>query len=61
MRSIILAAIASVSLSASAAAFDLSPGAPFPEISLPQTKGGELANISAFHGKKLMLHLFASW
>jgi len=45
----------------SAPAFDLKPGSAFPLIPLPTTHGEKLTGITDFRGKKLMLHLFASW
>ena len=42
-------------------AISLKPGDRFPEIEFPPIEGGEGVAISSFAGKKLMLHLFASW
>ena len=53
--------IASLSLLASAAGFELKPGAAFPEIPLPTIAGGEPQSIADFRGQKLVLHVFASW
>ena len=35
-------------------------GAPFPELSLP-TLDGERLSIRDFRGRKVLLHVFASW
>ena len=42
-------------------AVSLKPGDRFPEIEFPPIAGGEGVTVSSFGGKKLMLHLFASW
>ena len=39
----------------------LEVGQPFPDFPLPRLDDGEPSSISAFHGKKTILHLFASW
>ena len=36
-------------------------GQPFPDFPLPRLDNGEPGSISAFRGKKIILHLFASW
>ena len=43
------------------AAYDLSPGKPFPPISLPSINGSGKIDLREHLGDKLMLHLFASW
>lgn len=43
------------------AADDLSPGKPFPPISLPSINGSGKVDLREQLGDKLMLHLFASW
>ena len=40
---------------------DLRVGQYFPAIFLPSLGGGKLRSISSFRGKKLILHVFASW
>ncbi|MHB8522077.1 MAG: TlpA family protein disulfide reductase [Limisphaerales bacterium] len=40
---------------------ELKPGQPFPELVLPKLADGQPGTISEFRGKKLILHLFASW
>jgi hypothetical protein len=42
-------------------AFSLKSGDHFPGIPFPPIEGGDEVNVSSFAGKKLMLHLFASW
>jgi hypothetical protein len=37
------------------------PGQKFPEIVLPSLKDGQPMSITQFRGKKLILHIFASW
>lgn len=40
----------------------LAPGQPFPILNLPLCKDeAETTTIEEFRGRKLMLHLFASW
>ncbi len=36
-------------------------GQPFPELVLPRLGGGSPASIAEFRGRRLMLHVFASW
>lgn len=36
-------------------------GQPFPDIVLPKLSDGKPGAISQFRGKKLLLHIFASW
>jgi hypothetical protein len=40
---------------------ELKPGQPFPDIVLPTLADGKPGAISQFRGKKLILHIFASW
>ena len=42
-------------------AFSLKTGTNFPDIQFPPIEGGEAVGVSSFAGKKLILHLFASW
>ena len=39
----------------------LEVGGQFPDILLPRLDDGEPSSISAFRGKRTILHLFASW
>ena len=39
----------------------LGSGQMFPDIHLPDLASGKLQSISSFRGKKLLLHIFASW
>jgi len=34
---------------------------PFPDLTLPSLDGGKPLSISDFRGKKVVLHVFASW
>ncbi|MCH9001116.1 MAG: hypothetical protein IIC02_00960 [Planctomycetes bacterium] len=36
-------------------------GQPFPELVLPALKDGSPASIAMYRGKKVVLHIFASW
>ncbi len=36
-------------------------GQPFPAIALPALEDGRPASLADFRGKKLLLHVFASW
>lgn len=36
-------------------------GAPFPNVVLPSLKDGRPMSIADFRGKKVILHIFASW
>ena len=36
-------------------------GQPFPAITLPALEDGRPASLADFRGKKLLLHVFASW
>ncbi len=36
-------------------------GEPFPNIVLPSLENGQPASMTQFRGKKLILHIFASW
>lgn len=36
-------------------------GTPFPTISLPSLEDGRPASIADFRGRKVILHVFASW
>ena len=40
---------------------EFKPGQPFPDIVLPRLADGKPGAISDFVGKKLILHIFASW
>ena len=50
-----------VAHSASAAPPDLTVGKPFPNLALPALNGARAMSISDFRGKKVILHVFASW
>ena len=36
-------------------------GEPFPDLKLPSLDDGAPLSVSAFRGKKIILHVFASW
>ncbi len=36
-------------------------GQPFPELSFPSLDSGRRASLADFRGKKMLLHIFASW
>ena len=36
-------------------------GQPFPDLVLPSVDDGKPTSISAYRGKKVLLHIFASW
>jgi hypothetical protein len=36
-------------------------GRPFPEVALPTLDGAGQRSITSFRGKKIVLHVFASW
>lgn len=36
-------------------------GEPFPAVALPALEGGTPSSIADFRGKKVILHVFASW
>lgn len=36
-------------------------GQPFPDLRFPALADGKLTSISAFRGKKTIVHIFASW
>jgi len=39
----------------------LEVGKRFPEIRFPLLEGGGLSSVAAFRGRKLVLHIWASW
>ena len=57
------ALIAAAALSSASGAFDLRTGNSFPDLPLPVAgqEAGELMSVADFEGRKLVLHLFASW
>jgi hypothetical protein len=60
-RQLVSAILVSASICSGGAAYDLSPGKPFPPLSLPSISDSEKIDFSEQLGEKLMLHLFASW
>jgi peroxiredoxin len=36
-------------------------GEPFPVVALPAAKDGQPMSVNDFRGRKMLLHLFASW
>jgi hypothetical protein len=55
------AALASVTFPAPGRAQGLAEGSPFPEIRLPSLENAAPMSIRDFRGKKVVLHIFASW
>ena len=53
--------LASILCAAGAGAADLRVGQPFPDIHFPTLSGGKLRSVASFRGRKLVLHVFASW
>jgi len=43
------------------ASAELAPGQPFPGLALPSLDGGKPLSIEDFRGRKIALHVFASW
>ncbi len=62
-KAILLAISVSVALGtgASAQSPQFEVGQPFPDIVLPSLEDGRPTSIADFRGKKLILHVFASW
>jgi hypothetical protein len=52
-------AIGGVVAAPSESAFEI--GKPFPEFVLPSAEDGRPMSIAQFRGKKVLLHVFASW
>lgn len=63
MIRLLLCALAAAALFTDKAAAQLKAGDPFPLIHLPLAgeEGGKTYTIERYRGRKLMLHLFASW
>ena len=57
---ILAGAVASMASSALAGP-DLAPGDRFPSLVLPDLEQGRPTSLEDFRGKKLVLHIFASW
>lgn len=59
---VLLFPFVALALSASPApALRFEPGQPFPDLVLPSLDDGRPLSLAAFRGKKLLLHIFASW
>jgi len=56
----VLAVVCLLAVHPAAASAELRPGQPFPDIVLPALDGPE-RSIADFHGRKIALHVFASW
>jgi hypothetical protein len=54
-----LVAIGCAVAAPSESAFEI--GEPFPELVLPSVEDGHPMSIAEFRGKKILLHVFASW
>lgn len=63
LTSSLTAVVASLSLGVPALADPpvIEVGQPFPDIAFPSIEGGTPMSIASFRGKKLILHVFASW
>ena len=67
MRTVVLALLFSAAIQASAVAqqpelpYGFHVGEPFPTLAFPALEGGEPASVSDFRGRRLILHVFASW
>ena len=61
MKSLLFKIIAFTLLTLSAHSQKLEPGNLFPQVMLTSTKTGEPTPYHRLMGKKLMLHIFASW
>jgi len=56
------AILATVVLTVSSArAQDIQVGEPFPDLVLPSIEDGSPTSIASYRGKKVFLHVFASW
>ncbi len=56
-----MAALLAVLIGSSLQGASLKVGEPFPVIALPAAKDGQPMSVNDFRGRKLLLHLFASW
>ena len=56
-----LLALSTMSHTPAIAASVLRVNEPFPDLALPALDGGKPLSISDFRGKKVVLHVFASW
>jgi len=64
IRPVVILALAIASLAcafARAEAPRIEVGSPFPEIVLPAAEDGRPRSIADFRGRKVILHVFASW
>ena len=66
MARLLLLVFVLMSLAASSAPAQFPPsgftvGEPFPQVTLPAVDGGAPLSVSDFRGRKLILHVFASW
>jgi hypothetical protein len=58
---LLLALTGGLFLPARATAAEFKPGDPFPTIPLPRIDDGQASSVKQFRGRRLMLHIFASW
>jgi len=61
LSAIALIALAIVWSTPAGASADLKEGQAFPTLVLPSLDGGKPISIADFHGRKIALHVFASW
>ncbi len=61
LLSMLAAAVAPADAGEASSAVALEVGQPFPPIVLPSMADGTPTSLAQFRGKKLLLHIFASW
>ena len=61
MTRLIMAASLALTASAAHAQSAIEVGSPFPDIVLPSLEDGSPTSITAYRGRKVVLHVFASW
>ena len=61
LPTLLLLALSTMSHTPAIAASALRVNEPFPDLALPALDGGKPLSISDFRGKKVVLHVFASW
>ena len=57
----LLALVVAFSSGGRLAAQAIEVGEPFPLVHLPRLDGGQPGSVADYRGKKLVLHVFASW
>lgn len=59
--SILLIGMAAAAAPGAPESYSFEVGSPFPTVSLPSIEDGGPLSVEKFRGKKLVLHLWASW